>query len=176
MTTCKTYYDSPLGRLLGTAGEDGVTGLWFVGQRYFPQADELPVGDAQPELLRLGEWLDAYWRGERPQLAFRLAPAGADFRQAVWQLLLGIPHGQTTTYGALARQLADRWSRRVSARAVGGAVGHNPVSIVIPCHRVVGASGSLTGYAGGIGTKTRLLELEGVDMSTLFVPTSGTAL
>jgi methylated-DNA-[protein]-cysteine S-methyltransferase len=106
-----------------------------------------------------------------------LAPQGSAFRRAVWRLLTQIPYGEVTTYGALAQQMAQATGReRMSAQAVGGAVGHNPISIIVPCHRVVGANGSLTGYAGGVATKQRLLEHEGVDMTRLFVPTKGTAL
>ena len=102
---------------------------------------------------------------------------GGEFRQAVWKILCGIPYGEVTTYGEIARKMAARGNRRsMSAQAVGGAVGHNPISIIIPCHRVVGTGGSLTGYAGGIAAKIRLLELEGVDMSRLFMPKRGTAL
>ena len=117
---------------------------------------------------------------QRPGAGFyrrRSTPSGLPFRRAVWELLLQIPYGQTTTYGALAQQLAAKQGKtRMSAQAVGGAVGHNEISIIIPCHRVVGTSGSLTGYAGGIEKKVRLLQLEHVDMSRFFVPTKGTAI
>ncbi|MDR1035154.1 MAG: methylated-DNA--[protein]-cysteine S-methyltransferase [Deltaproteobacteria bacterium] len=122
--------------------------------------------------------MEAYFAGKRPSLSgLRLAPEGGEFRQSVWEILLAIPYGETVTYGWIARKLAaKRGLAAMSARAVGGAVGHNPISIIVPCHRVVGASGSLTGYAGGIGIKTKLLELEGVDMSAFHVPRRGTAL
>lgn len=106
-----------------------------------------------------------------------LAPVGSEFRQNVWTILCEIPYGEVTTYGDIAKKMAAKMGKAaMSSQAVGGAVGHNPISIIIPCHRVVGANGSLTGYAGGIKTKIKLLELEGVDMSRLFVPTRGTAL
>ena len=114
-----------------------------------------------------------------PRLPSRLCrlwpPRGSPFRQAVWRLLLEIPYGTVTTYGALARTLRGQ-GISAAAQAVGGAVGHNPISILIPCHRVVGSDGSLTGYAGGVANKQFLLELEGVDMTGLYVPTRGTAL
>ncbi|MDR3107581.1 MAG: methylated-DNA--[protein]-cysteine S-methyltransferase [Bifidobacteriaceae bacterium] len=162
MTAAKAYYDSPLGQILGTAHGDAVTGLWFVGQRYFPDSLGSAEDPGHPPLRRLGDWLDAYWRGQQPPIDLKLAPAGSEFRQAVWTNLRAIPYGRTTTYGLIAQQLADQWQRHVSARAVGGAVSHNPISLVIPCHRVIGASGALTGYAGGLDRKTALLELEGV--------------
>jgi methylated-DNA-[protein]-cysteine S-methyltransferase len=162
MTNMKTYYESPLGQIVGTVRGKAVTGLWFVGQRYIPDTETVPVDADHPALWRLGDWLDAYWSGAEPPIDFELAPVGTEFRQAVWAVLRTIPYGQTTTYGQIAGQLAGRWRQRVSARAVGGAVGHNPISLVIPCHRVLGASGALTGYAGGLDRKTALLKLEGV--------------
>ena len=114
-------------------------------------------------------WLDVYFSGREPDFTPKLHLIGSDFRQAVWALLLQIPYGQTTTYGALAKQLAEINSgKRVSAQAVGGAVGHNPVSIIVPCHRVVGSDGSLTGYAGGIEKKIRLLTLENAEAANLY--------
>lgn len=122
-------------------------------------------------------WLDVYFSGEEPNFTPPLHPIGSPFRQAVWQILLQIPYGQTTTYGEIARQLAEKHGiAHMSAQAVGGAVGHNEVSIIIPCHRVVGTNGSLTGYAGGIDKKIRLLELEKTDMTNFFIPKKGTAL
>ena len=130
-----------------------------------------------PILAEAKRWLDVYFSGRQPDFRPPLHPAGSAFRQAVWALLLQIPYGQTTTYGALARQLAQMQGiARMSAQAIGGAVGHNPISIIIPCHRVVGANGSLTGYAGGIEKKVQLLTLEQADMSGFFVPVKGTAL
>lgn len=155
-------YESPLGTMLLAADELGLTGAWFVGQKYFGAG--LPAEHAEretPVLMQARHWLDAYFAGERPGQLPPLHPAGSAFRQDVWAILLQTPYGETTTYGAIARQLAARRGiDRVSARAVGGAVGHNPVSIIIPCHRVVGADGSLTGYAGGIERKLKLLEHE----------------
>lgn len=145
---------SPLGNILLSADEVGLTGLWFDGGRYY--AETLPeehVERETPVLTDTKRWLDVYFTGREPDFTPPLHPAGSPFRQAVWQLLLEIPYGQTTTYGAL---LGDG----ASARAVGGAVGRNPISIIVPCHRVIGADGSLTGYAGGVDRKIRLLALE----------------
>ncbi len=176
--TFTQHYDSPLGGILLAADETGLTGLWFDGEKYF--ADSLPADHAERETPVLAEtrrWLDRYFDGREPDFTPPLHPIGSAFRQSVWELLLQIPYGRTTTYGEIARQLAKkRGLARMSAQAVGGAVGHNEISIIIPCHRVVGTGGSLTGYAGGIGKKVKLLELERADMSRLFVPKKGTAL
>ena len=149
--TC--HYDSPLGGILLAADEIGLTGLWFDGQKYF--ARKLPPAHIQQETPVLREamrWLDVYFAGQEPDFLPPLHPEGSEFQRSVWEMLLTIPYGQTTTYGAIAKRLAEmRGVPRMSAQAVGGAVGHNRISILIPCHRVVGANGSLTGYAGGIG-------------------------
>ena len=130
-----------------------------------------------PILAETKRWLDIYFTGREPGFLPPLHPIGSAFRQSVWELLLRIPYGQTTTYGEIAQELAaKRGLARISAQAVGGAVGHNEISILIPCHRVVGMSGSLTGYAGGISKKAKLLELERADMNALFIPKRGTAL
>ena len=122
-------------------------------------------------------WLDLYFSGREPGFTPALNPVGSAFRRAVWEILLKIPYGKTTTYGQIAREIAAaRGLAKMSAQAVGGAVGHNEISIIIPCHRVVGTHGSLTGYAGGIDRKIKLLQLEGVDMRGLFTPAKGTAL
>ena len=174
--TCK--YKSPLGEILLAADEIGLTGLWFEGQKYF--ANTLPDERILQETEILAEtkkWLDIYFSGEKPTFTPPLHPAGSTFRQAVWQLLLQIPYGQTITYGEIARRMAEvKKVPRMSAQAVGGAVGHNEISIIIPCHRVVGTNGSLTGYGGGIDKKISLLNLEHADMSHLFIPKKGTAL
>lgn len=161
------YYQSPLGRLLLAADEIGLTGLWFERQRYFAQGlAPVHTDEETPILAQTRRWLDLYFSGSVPDFTPPLHPIGSDFRQEVWALLLQIPYGKTTTYGALANQLAEKHGqRRMSAQAVGGAVGHNTISIIIPCHRVVGADGSLTGYAGGLDTKARLLAGEGVPIA-----------
>lgn len=172
------HYNSPLGGILLAADEIGLTGLWFDGQKYF--ARDLPAEHVEqntPVLSEAKRWLDIYFTGRKPDFTPPLHPIGSVFRQAVWEILLQIPYGQTTTYGEIARQLAAKLGLpRMSAQAVGGAVGHNEISIIIPCHRVVGTSGSLTGYAGGIDKKVKLLELEHTDMTELFVPEKGAAL
>lgn len=172
------HYNSPLGGILLAADEIGLSGLWFDGQKYF--ARDLPAEHVEqntPVLSEAKRWLDIYFTGREPDFTPPLHPIGSVFRQAVWEILLQIPYGQTTTYGEIARQLAAKLGLpRMSAQAVGGAVGHNEVSIIIPCHRVVGTSGSLTGYAGGIDKKVKLLELEHTDMTELFVPEKGAAL
>lgn len=161
------YYRSPLGRLLLAADEIGLTGLWFERQRYFAQGlAPVHTDEETPILAQTRRWLDLYFSGSVPDFTPPLHPIGSDFRQEVWSLLLQIPYGKTTTYGALANQLAEKHGqRRMSAQAVGGAVGHNAISIIIPCHRVVGADGSLTGYAGGLDTKARLLAVEGIPIA-----------
>ena len=171
-------YLSPLGDVLLAADEIGLTGLWFEGQKYF--ANTLPderISQEMPILKETKRWLDIYFSGKEPEFTPSLHPERSEFRQAVWQILLQIPYGQTITYGEIARRLEERQNTsHMSAQAVGGAVGHNEVSIIIPCHRVVGTNGSLTGYAGGIDKKIALLQLEHTDMSRFFVPKKGTAL
>ncbi len=175
-----TQYNSPLGELTITANNAGISGLWIAGQKYFMES--LPTEpvrqDNFPALQAATAWLKRYFAGERPLIAeLPLAPLGSEFRQTVWQLLCEIPYGSTTTYGAIAKEVAARRGLgSMSAQAVGGAVGHNPISIIIPCHRVVGADGSLTGYAGGIEKKIALLRLEGVATEQFFLPKHGTAL
>lgn len=163
-----SVYSSELGDILLAADEIGLTGLWFFGQSYF--ADTLPaeqIAQETPILAQAREWLDEYFSGKEPDFTPTLHPIGSPFRQAVWKLLLQIPYGQTTTYGEIARQLEKLQNRpHMSAQAVGGAVGHNGISIVIPCHRVVGTKGSLTGYAGGLDKKMALLELEHANRKT----------
>ena len=172
------HYDSPLGGILLAADETGLTGLWFDGQKFF--ARDLPaerVEQNTPTLSEVKRWLDIYFTGKEPDFMPPLHPIGSAFRRSVWDILLRIPYGQTSTYGEIARQLAEKQGHpRIAAQAVGGAVGHNKISIIIPCHRVVGTNGSLTGYAGGIDKKVKLLEWEHTDMTGLFVPREGTTL
>lgn len=172
--TCK--YKSPLGDILLAADEIGLTGLWFEGQKYF--ANTLPDEYILRETEILAEakkWLDVYFSGEEPKFTPPLHPIGSTFRQTVWQILLQIPYRQTISYGEIARKMAElKGTSHLSAQAVGSAVGHNEISIIIPCHRVVGTNGSLTGYAGGIDKKISLLALEHADMSHLFVPKKDT--
>ena len=175
-----TEYASPVGVLTLASDGAALCGLWLEGQKYhggtIPEA--MTPDDDAPAFTAARAWLDAYFAGERPAIAdVPLAPIGGEFRQLVWRILAEIPYGETTTSGEIAHEVARRRNGRgTAALAVGGAVGHNPVSIIIPCHRVVGADGSLTGYAGGLAKKIWLLEHEGVDMSRLYVPKKGTAL
>lgn len=177
-----TTYLSPIGAATLACDGDGshLAGLWLEGQKYFGATLKGAVAENSdlPVFHAAKEWLDRYFAGEKPgALELPLAPMGGEFRQRVWQLLCEIPYGSVTTYGAIAESVAASLKKeRMSSQAVGGAVGHNPISIIIPCHRVVGSGGSLTGYAGGIEAKIKLLELEGADLSRLFVPAKGTAL
>ena len=151
-------YTSPVGTLLLTCREEGLTGLWM--NREAPR--ELCRRDAHPVFLEAKQWLDGYFRGENPPVTVALCPEGTPFRQQVWQLLRAIPYGESRSYGALAREMAAILGKEnMSAQAIGQAVGSNPISIFIPCHRVVGARGQLTGYAGGLDNKIWLLRHEG---------------
>lgn len=171
-------YASPLGDIELASNGEALIGLWFKGQKY-DAATLSPTTQEKPDdsvLARACAWLDAYFKGRDPGEIPPCEPRGSEFRQLVWTKLAEIPYGELVTYGDIAKAIEADTGKKRSARAVGGAVGHNPVSIILPCHRVVGASRSLTGYAGGIERKIALLKLEGVDMSTLSVPTKGTAL
>ena len=176
----KTDYNSPIGGI--TLGSDGknIVGLWLNGQKYFGDTvnDEMFQNDELSVFKKAKDWLDRYFGGKKPKISeLPLAPAGGEFRQKVWKILCGIPYGDVMTYGEIARLIAQkRGVKCMSSQAVGGAVGHNPISIIIPCHRVVGTTGSLTGYAGGLDKKIKLLRFEGVDMSKLYRPSKGTAL
>lgn len=175
-----TTHPSPVGLLTLACDGDSLAGLWMQGQKYF--AGTIPEAMTErhdiPVFIAAKKWLDRYFAGEKPAIAeLPLAPVGGGFRQSVWKLLCEIPYGCVVTYGDIAKKMAAKMNKAtMSSQAVGGAVGHNPLSIIIPCHRVVGANGSLTGYAGGVSIKTTLLALEGVDMAGLFVPKKGTAL
>ena len=155
---------------------DGVNiaGLWFEGQKYFGASipEKMTKNNDIPVFAAAKNWLDRYFAGKKPAVCeLPLAPIGGEFRQKVWKMLCEIPYGEVITYGGIAKKMTAKMKKEsMSSQAVGGAVGHNPISIIIPCHRVVGANGSLTGYAGGIDKKIKLLELEGVDMSRLFSP------
>ena len=170
----KTTYNSPVGRLTIAAHNESIIGLWIEGQKYFASdiKTEMFLNDDLEVFKKVKAWLDRYFRGEKPEISeLSLAPIGNDFRQNVWKILCEIPYGEVITYGDIAKQIAKkRGLLHMSAQAIGGAVGHNPISIIIPCHRVVGANGNLTGYAGGINTKIKLLEHEKVDISRFFIP------
>lgn len=150
-------YESPLGEIMLAGEDEFLTGLWFEGQRFFASGVDLEAREAECAAFREARrWLDVYFAGEEPRFLPSLRLAGTPFQREIWELLLRIPYGETVTYGALARAHG-----RAGARAVGSAVARNRISIIVPCHRVVGAGGRLTGYAGGLWRKERLLELEG---------------
>ena len=159
-------YRSPLGGITLAADGEALTGRWFDGQKHFADTLDPEHRKADLEVFdRAVEWLRLYFGGEVPRFTPPLRLKGSLFRRTVWEILLAIPRGRTTTYGEIARTAAARLGVPcISAQAVGGAVGHNPVSLIVPCHRVIGASGSLIGYAGGIDRKKYLLALEGVEI------------
>lgn len=171
-------YNSPIGPLTMASDGENITGLWLKGQKYYAATlSDHAARASMPVFDLAAKWLDIYFKGEQPEMTLPLAPQGSEFRKSVWDILCAIPYGQVITYGDIAKTMASKTGKvTMSAQAVGGAVGHNPISIIIPCHRVVGSNGSLTGYAGGIEKKTKLLQLEKVDMSAFFIPTKGTAL
>ena len=174
-----TSYHSPIGELLLASKEDALIGLWMQGQKYYLGSlnETMTEESKQPVLKEAVAWLDRYFAGEKPLISeLKMSPMGSEFRQEVWKALCEIPYGELTTYGEISKKVAPKFGKtQMSAQAVGGAVGHNAISIIIPCHRVVGANGSLTGYAGGIDKKIQLLKHEGVNMERLFVPAKSTA-
>lgn len=175
-----TQYQSPVGKLVLASDGATIIGLWVEGLKYFGgtvEIEKAQKGDL-PVFTAARQWLDRYFAGEKPAInELPLTPIGSSFRQKVWKILCEIPYGQTTTYGEIAKKIAIMEDKpSMSSQAIGGAVGYNPISIIIPCHRVVGSNDSLTGYAGGIAIKVELLELEGVDMTNLTIPKKGTAL
>ncbi len=151
-----TDYDSPVGKMLIVSDGEAICGAWFYGQRHFPSFDNLIIEDDLPIFKKVRRWFDDYFSRRNPQITFKVKPSGSDFRVKVWKILSEIPYGKTVTYGEIASGI----SPSMSAQAVGGAVGHNPIAILIPCHRVLGANGELTGYAGGIDKKIALLKIE----------------
>ena len=156
------FYASPLGGITLASDGEALTGLWFEGQKYYALTLSAAHGPReQPVFALSARWLDLYFSGGEPEFTPPLSLNASTFRRAVWDILLTIPYGKTMTYGEIAQRLAAQLGRAtVSAQAVGGAVGHNPISLMIPCHRVVGADGSLTGYAGGLDRKAALLRME----------------
>ncbi len=175
-----TEYDTGLiGKLTLGADENGLVGSWFNNDRYYLAGISEPLerDDSLPVFQQATAWLDRYFAGAAPNPnELPLAPRGTAFQLHVWRALTNIPYGEVVTYGDVAAEVARAQGKRTSARAVGGAVGRNPLCVIVPCHRVIGASGSLTGFGGGIPCKIALLEHEGVDTSQFKVPTSGTAL
>ena len=168
----KTSYTSPVGLLTLACHGDNIVGLWNQGQKHYGAGilEEMLARDDVPVLEKGKIWLDRYFAGKNPNMSeLPLAPIGGEFRQIVWSIICEIPYGKVTTYGEIAKKVAKKMNRAsMSSQAVGGAVGRNPISIIIPCHRVVGTNGSLTGYAAGIDIKVKLLELEGLNMSSFF--------
>ncbi len=171
-------YASPLGTITLACDEAAVIGLWFNGQKYFGNILPERLEEKEHPLLHAARrWLDVYFSGHAPDFTPPLRYDSTPFRKRVCDIMLTIPYGKTMTYGEIAAEAARRQGLSgMSAQAVGGAVGHNPISLMIPCHRVVGTNGSLTGYAGGVWRKVKLLELERADMTHFFVPKKGTAL
>ena len=166
-------YDSIIGSLLLAADDIGLAGLWLNSDRFYANllANRECIAKETPILQAAKRWLDIYFSGHEPKIELPIHFIGTQFRQEVWKLLLQIPYGKVITYGDLAKKMAEkRGVEHMSAQAIGGAVGHNEISIIIPCHRVIGANGNLTGYAGGIEKKIKLLELEGIDTQRLFLP------
>ena len=168
-----THYDSPIGDLLLASKNDKLVGLWIEGQKYYLSTiDEEMIEYEDKTIIKTKKWLDDYFKGKKPSInKLDFQPEGSDFRQIVWRELCKVPYGKTITYGQLAKKVAKiTYKEKMSAQAIGGAVGHNPISIIIPCHRVVGSDGNLTGYDGGLENKIKLLKLEEVEMSKFFLP------
>lgn len=156
------YYQSPLGNILLAADETGLTGLWFEGQKHYAKGLNADFKEKNISVFEeTKHWLDIYFSGNEPDFTPPLHLVGTNFQEDVWEILLKIPYGCTTTYSGIAKKVAGkREQKNMSAQAVGGAVGRNPISIIVPCHRVIASNGSLTGYAGGIDKKLYLLEIE----------------
>ena len=186
-----SQYNSPLGMITVACDDEAIIGLWFNGQRHFGNilpSETVEIGENKHCTLTVGgkaralleearRWMDVYFSGQEPDFLPPLRYDSTPFRKAVCDIMLTIPYGKTMTYGEIADMIAaERGIEKMSAQAVGGAVGHNPISLMIPCHRVVGTNGSLTGYGGGIARKVKLLKLENADMTDLFIPKKGTAL
>ena len=172
------HYESPLGGITLASDGEVLIGLWFDGQKYFADTlDREHTEKVLPVFEQTVRWLDIYFSGRAPDFTPPLSMKTTQFRKAVWEIMLTIPYGKTMTYGEIADRIAkEKGLVRMSTQAVGGAVGHNSISLIIPCHRVVGTNGSLTGYAGGIDKKVKLLTMEKADMTALFIPKRGTAL
>ncbi len=165
-------YNSPLGNILLASNGKALIGLWIEGQKYFFNVQDKNViqNDELEIFKKTKSWLDKYFNKQKPEISeLLLEPIGNKFRQEVWKILCKIPYGETITYGEIAKEIAKKMHKKtMSAQAIGNAVGHNPISIIIPCHRVVGSNGNLTGYAGGIDKKIKLLTIENVDINKFF--------
>ena len=160
------HYQSFLGGITMASDGTHLIGLWFDGQKYFSDSLQGPVQEKSlPVFKDTCRWLDTYFSGKDPGFTPPIAMRTTPFRKQVWEIMLQIPYGRTLTYGKIADKMASkRGIKKMSAQAVGGAVGHNSISLIIPCHRVIGSGGNLTGYAGGIKTKIKLLNLEGIQL------------
>lgn len=167
-------YKSPIGNITIASKENKIIGLWIENQKYFLSSiKEIMIENNEDEsIIKAKIWLDKYFNKENPDInELPLNPSGTEFQLKVWNILKEIPYGKTITYKDIADKIAkEKKLKRMSSQAVGGAVGHNPISIIIPCHRVVGSNGSLTGYAGGIDIKAKLLKHEEADMKNLYIP------
>ncbi len=166
------HYNSPLGGITLASNGKELTGLWFDNQKYFGNTLSKEYEEKElPIFYETYKWLDIYFSGRKPDFTPPLYMKTTEFRKNVWEIMLTIPYGQTMTYGQIAEIIAkQKGLPKMSAQAVGGAVGHNSISLIIPCHRVVGTNGNLTGYAGGIDKKIKLLTMEKADMSQFFIP------
>ena len=154
--------ETPLGLLLAAVEEDALIGLWFTSQKHYPKNMETWISKSDHLLFNeLKDWIEKYFKGEDSEIKFPMKPKGTDFQEIVWKFLLEIPFGETTNYGTIAKKVASAMGRKtMSAQAVGGAIGRNPISILIPCHRVIGSDKKLTGYDGGLDKKETLLNIE----------------
>lgn len=169
------YYASPLGKILLAGDDRGLTGLWFEKQEYYAQSLGADHEEKSTAVLEeAAEWLDIYFSGKDPGPFRKIHMIGTEFQKSVWRVLLTIPYGKTMTYGEIAARLAEeKGLRHMSSRAVGGAVGHNNISVIIPCHRVIGSDGSLTGYAAGVDKKEAMLRLEHAWTDAMYIPGNG---
>lgn len=161
----RAFYSSPLGKIILTAQDNALTGLYFDGQKYLPNISAFVKNNQLAIFSQTAQWLDIYFQGKNPHFTPPLLMTASDFRQRVWQMLMEVPFGKTISYKEIAQKIAHQQNRlTMSPQAVGNAVGHNPISLIIPCHRVIGSNGNLTGYAGGMDKKISLLKLEKVNM------------
>lgn len=167
-----SYYNSPIGQILLAAKNKALVGLWIENQKYFFSSikEEEIKQETCPVLEQVRKWLDLYFAGEKPEISeLKLAPVGSEFRQSVWEFLCNIPYGEVVSYGRISKIIAAKYRKKhMSPQAIGAAVSHNAISIIIPCHRVVGSNGNLTGYAGGIDKKIWLLKHEGINIEKFF--------
>lgn len=168
-----SYYNSPVGKLLLASKNNKLIGVWIENQKYYLSnlKEKMQKKDDEEILIKAKNWLDRYFESKNPHISeLDIEPIGTEFSKMVWTILCTIPYGKVITYGEIAKKISKAMNKeKMSAQAVGNAVAHNPISIIIPCHRVIGANGNLTGYAGGLDIKMRLLKHEGVDISKLFI-------